>query len=163
MRDNPQADDLLKIAEVTFRQEILPHLPADKKYTALMIANAMRIAARQFGCDKNEAAAEIAALSELLGQPATGDGADVLLNLNKQFAAAIRSGAFASGVGYSIWYLALPKLKSSQAAVVQLTVPVLAIVAGMVFLNEQITLQLMVASTLILGAVLVFLLTKKHV
>ena len=78
-------------------------------------------------------------------------------------ALAVASGAFASGVGYSIWYLALPKLKSSQAAVVQLTVPVLAIVAGMVFLNEQITLQLMVASALILGAVLVFLLTKKHV
>nr|WP_193988703.1 DMT family transporter [Lelliottia steviae] len=78
-------------------------------------------------------------------------------------ALAVASGALASGVGYSIWYLALPKLKSSQAAVVQLTVPVLAIVAGMVFLNEQITLQLMVASALILGAVLVFLLTKKHV
>ncbi len=97
MRDNPQADDLLKIAEATFRQEILPHLPADKKYTALMIANAMRIAARQFGCDKNEAEAEIAALSELLGQSTTGDGPDALLNLNKQFAAAIRSGAFSSG------------------------------------------------------------------
>lgn len=78
-------------------------------------------------------------------------------------ALAVASGALASGVGYSIWYLALPKLKSSQAAVVQLTVPVLAIVAGMVFLNEQITLQLVVASALILGAVLVFLLTKKHV
>ncbi|MEH6361702.1 MAG: DUF6285 domain-containing protein [Amylibacter sp.] len=97
MRDNPQADDLLKIAEATFRQEILPYLPADKKYTALMIANAMRIATRQFECGENEAAAEIAALSELLGHSAADNDPDVLNNLNKQFATAIRSGAFASG------------------------------------------------------------------
>jgi len=97
MRDTPQADDLLKIAETTFRQEILPHLPADKKYTALMIANAMRIATRQFACDENEAAAEIAGLSALLGQSAVDNNPDALLNLNKRFASAIRSGAFASG------------------------------------------------------------------
>ncbi len=97
MRDNPQADDLLQIAETTFRQEILPLLPTDKKYTALMIANAMRIAARQFGCIESNTAVEIAALSELLGGPAVDDGLGALLNLNKQFAAAIRSGAFASG------------------------------------------------------------------
>ena len=97
MRDNPQADDLLKIAEATFRQEILPHLPADKKYTALMIANAMRIAARQFGGGENEAAAEIAVLSGLLDQSVVDNDLNVLKNLNKQFATAIRSGAFASG------------------------------------------------------------------
>lgn len=97
MRDNPQADDLLQIAEVTFRQEILPLLPADKKYTALMIANAMRIAARQFGCIENNTAVEISVLSELLGISTADDGPDALLNLNKQFAAAIRSGGFASG------------------------------------------------------------------
>ncbi len=96
MRDNPQADDLLKIAEATFREAILPHLPADKKYTALMIANAMRIAARQYGCDENEAEAEIAALSELLGQSVVDNDPDAIKNLNKQFAEAIRSGAFAS-------------------------------------------------------------------
>lgn len=97
MRDKPQADDLLKIAEATFKQEILPHLPADKKYTALMIANAMRIAARQFGDDKNNAVTEIALLSELLGKTSIEDNPDTLLSLNKQFAAAIRDGAFASG------------------------------------------------------------------
>ena len=97
MRDNPQADDLLQIAETTFRQEILPLLPTDKKYTALMIANAMRIAARQFGCIESNTAVEIAALSELLGGPTVDEGPGALLNLNKQFAEAIRSGAFASG------------------------------------------------------------------
>ncbi len=97
MRDNPQADDLLKIAEATFRQEILPLLPADKKYTALMIANAMRIAARQFGSTESETAVEIIALCDLLGRPVVDNGPDALLHLNKEFAAAIRAGAFASG------------------------------------------------------------------
>ena len=64
-------------------------------------------------------------------------------------------------MGYSIWYFALPKLKSSQAAVVQLTVLYLPI-AGMVFLDEQITTRLIIASALILGAVLVFLMAKKQ-
>lgn len=75
---------------------------------------------------------------------------------------AIASGALASGVGYSIWYVALPKLKSSQAGVVQLTVPVLATIAGVLFLDEQLTTRLIIASALILGAVLVFLMAKKR-
>lgn len=76
---------------------------------------------------------------------------------------AIASGSLASGVGYSIWYLVLPKLKSSQAGVVQLIVPVLATFAGVVFLNELLTMRLVIASALILGAVMVFLLAKRPV
>lgn len=75
---------------------------------------------------------------------------------------AIASGALASGLGYSIWYIALPRLKSSQAGVVQLTVPVLATLAGVVVLGEQLTARLVIASALILGAVLVFLMAKKR-
>ncbi len=73
---------------------------------------------------------------------------------------ACLSGAVASGIGYSIWYLALPLLKSSQAAVVQLCVPVIAAIAGMVLLAEALTLQFVIASAIILGAVLVFLTAK---
>ncbi|WP_341255470.1 DMT family transporter [uncultured Pseudoalteromonas sp.] len=75
---------------------------------------------------------------------------------------ACASGAIASGIGYSIWYTAMPKLKSTQAAVVQLCVPVLAAIAGVVFLSEQLTVQFIVASSVILGAVLVFTLNKKQ-
>jgi len=71
------------------------------------------------------------------------------------------SGAIASGVGYSIWYVAMPLLKSTQAAVVQLCVPVLAAFAGVIFLSEQLTLEFLIASSIILGAVLVFILNKK--
>ncbi|WP_201618322.1 DMT family transporter [Psychrobacter urativorans] len=74
---------------------------------------------------------------------------------------ACASGAIASGLGYSIWYMAMPLLKSTQAAVVQLCVPVLAAIAGVLFLSEQLTVQFIVASAVILGAVLVFILNKK--
>ena len=73
---------------------------------------------------------------------------------------ACASGAIASGIGYSIWYVAMPLLKSTQAAVVQLCVPVLATIAGMLFLSEQVTVEFIIASSLILGSVLVFILNK---
>ncbi|MCK8116109.1 DMT family transporter [Pseudoalteromonas sp. 2CM37A] len=73
---------------------------------------------------------------------------------------ACASGAIASGIGYSIWYVAMPLLKSTQAAVLQLCVPVLAAIAGMLFLSEQVTVEFIIASSLILGSVLVFILNK---
>jgi drug/metabolite transporter (DMT)-like permease len=66
---------------------------------------------------------------------------------------AIVSGALASGVGYAIWYSALPALKASAAATVQLSVPVLAAVGGILFLGEAMTLRLAVASIAVLGGI----------
>lgn len=74
---------------------------------------------------------------------------------------ACASGAIASGMGYSIWYTAMPLLKNTQAAIVQLCVPVIAAVLGVIFLSEQLTLPFIIASAVILGAVLVFTLNKK--
>ncbi|MEL0619443.1 DMT family transporter [Psychrobacter proteolyticus] len=74
---------------------------------------------------------------------------------------ACASGAIASGLGYSIWYTAMPLLKNTQAAIVQLCVPVIAALLGVIFLSEQLTVPFIVASTVILGAVLVFTLNKK--
>lgn len=74
---------------------------------------------------------------------------------------ACASGAVASGMGYSIWYMAMPLLKNTQAAVIQLCVPVLAALFGVLVLSEPITLTFIVASTVILSAVLVFMLNKK--
>ena len=74
---------------------------------------------------------------------------------------ACASGAVASGIGYSIWYMAMPLLKNTQAAVIQLCVPVLAALFGVLVLSEPITLTFIVASTVILSAVLVFMLNKK--
>ncbi|SNT69766.1 DMT family transporter [Psychrobacter sp. LV10R520-6] len=76
---------------------------------------------------------------------------------------ACLSGAVASGIGYSLWYVAMPLLKSTQAAVVQFCVPVLAAIAGMLFLSEPLTMRFIVASAVILGAVSIFVLNKKTV
>jgi len=66
---------------------------------------------------------------------------------------AVVSGAIASGVGYVIWYSALPQLKATAAATVQLSVPVLAAVGGMIFLKESVTLRLLLASVAVLGGI----------
>lgn len=66
---------------------------------------------------------------------------------------AMSSGALASGLGYSLWYRALPALSATRAAVIQLTVPVLAAFAGVVVLGESIRLRLALAGAMILGGV----------
>ena len=66
---------------------------------------------------------------------------------------AVASGALASGIGYAIWYAALPALRSTSAATVQLSVPVIAALGGSVFLAEPITLRLALASAAVLGGI----------
>ena len=66
---------------------------------------------------------------------------------------AIISGAIASGLGYVIWYSALPGLKATSAATVQLSVPVLAATGGILLLGESITLRYVLASVAVLGGV----------
>ncbi len=66
---------------------------------------------------------------------------------------AVLSGAIASGVGYVIWYSALPRLKAASAATVQLSVPVLAAAGGILFLGESITLRFCLASIAVLGGI----------
>lgn len=78
------------------------------------------------------------------------------------FCYAVSSGALASGIGYAIWYTALPALKATNAATVQLSVPVIAALGGIVFLGEPITLRLTLASTAILGGIALVVLTKQH-
>jgi drug/metabolite transporter (DMT)-like permease len=73
---------------------------------------------------------------------------------------AVSSGALASGMGYAIWYTALPDLKATNAATVQLTVPVIAALGGIAFLGETITLRLVLASVVILGGISLVILEK---
>jgi drug/metabolite transporter (DMT)-like permease len=74
---------------------------------------------------------------------------------------AIASGALASGIGYAIWYTALPALKASGAATVQLSVPVLAAAGGIVFLGEPITLRFAVASAAVLGGIALVIVERR--
>lgn len=76
---------------------------------------------------------------------------------------AITSGALTSGIGYAIWYTALPSLKATHAATVQLSVPVIAALGGIVFLGEGLTLRLILASIAILGGIALVIFERRQV
>lgn len=75
---------------------------------------------------------------------------------------AVTSGAIMSGLGYAIWYAVLPYLSASIAAVLQLLVPIIATVGGVIFANESITLHLIIATLSVLGGVLLVILARKR-
>ncbi|GGB90968.1 membrane protein [Marinobacterium zhoushanense] len=66
---------------------------------------------------------------------------------------AVASGALASALGYWIWYTALPHLSATNAATVQLSAPVIAAIAGVLLLDEVLSLRLLLASAAILGGI----------
>ena len=79
-----------------------------------------------------------------------------LTGLNASFSGvfyAFISGALTSGVGYVVWYAALRGLTVTQAATIQLLVPIIATIGGVIFLSEIISLRLVLSSVLILGGV----------
>ncbi|MFZ1814632.1 MAG: DMT family transporter [Rhizobiaceae bacterium] len=75
-------------------------------------------------------------------------------------ALAFISGAITSGLGYALWYRVLRSLTGTQAAIVQLTVPVIAGIGGTLALSEAWTLRFVIASALILGGVAIAILAK---
>jgi drug/metabolite transporter (DMT)-like permease len=81
---------------------------------------------------------------------------------NKGILLAIASGAVMSGLGYAIWYSVLPSLTLTQAAILKLTVPIIAAVGGVLFSNEVITIKLISSSILVLGGVLVVTVGRRY-
>lgn len=73
---------------------------------------------------------------------------------------AVAAGAVTSGLGYTIWYTALKDLTATSAATVQLSVPVITATGGILFLGENLTLRLVVASSTILGGIALAILEK---
>lgn len=92
-------------------------------------------------------------LSAMTYQGASLDSAGLLY--------ALASGALASGIGYAIWYTALPALRAVNAATVQLSVPVIAALGGIIFLGEAVTLRFVLASIAILGGIALVILQKQ--
>ena len=74
---------------------------------------------------------------------------------------AILSGAVASGMGYTVWYMTVKRLSTLQASVVQLLVPVIAAVGGVIFAQESISMRLVLSSIAILGGILFVLLGQR--
>ena len=87
------------------------------------------------------------ALVLVLALPGTraADGAGLAL--------AVASGALASGAGYALWYAALPSLRATTAGIVQLGVPVIAAVGGVLLLAEPLTLRLVLSALAVLGGI----------
>ena len=75
---------------------------------------------------------------------------------------AIASGAITSGMGYALWYKVLPQLTATRASIVQLTVPVVAGIGGLIFLSEPLTFRFVLASALILGGVAISIVLKAN-
>jgi drug/metabolite transporter (DMT)-like permease len=73
---------------------------------------------------------------------------------------AVVSGAVTSGLGYAIWYSALPMLKATTAATVQLSVPVIAAIGGVLLLSEPLSWRLLIASIAVLGGIAMVVLQK---
>jgi drug/metabolite transporter (DMT)-like permease len=91
----------------------------------------------------------LAALAALIAPGAHLSAAGVAL--------AATSGALASGGGYAVWYAALPGLSATRAGTIQLAVPVLAALAGVLILGERVSLRLVLSAAAILGGVAVAL------
>ena len=74
---------------------------------------------------------------------------------------AVVSGAVTSGLGYVLWYAALPALRATSAATIQLSVPAIAAIGGAVLLAEPITARLLLSSVAILGGIALTIHRKK--
>ena len=85
--------------------------------------------------------------------PASPEGATDTTALG--LSPAILSGTVTSAMGYALWYSVLPRLTASVAGVGQLTVPVIAVLGGIVILGEAVTISFVIASVLVLGGVAV--------
>ena len=66
---------------------------------------------------------------------------------------AVLSGALTSGIGYVVWYSVVPKLTATNAAIIQLSVPVLAAIGGAIFLGEMLTARLIISALIILSGI----------
>jgi drug/metabolite transporter (DMT)-like permease len=74
---------------------------------------------------------------------------------------AVISGIVTSGLGYVLWYKVLHSLTTTQASALQLTVPIIAALGGVIFLSEQVSVRLIIASVLILGGVALSIVKRK--
>lgn len=73
---------------------------------------------------------------------------------------AIIAGALTSGLGYAMWYQILPQIPTTIGAIAQLSVPVIAVIAGVILLDEPLTGRMLGAGLLVLGGIAISLLRK---
>ena len=100
MTDRPNGAELLKIAREALTRDLVSELPEGKRYLALMVANAMAIAARELELGDGADWSELTSLRMLFEEPGADTSEDVrdrLEALNQRLCAAIRAGTFGGG------------------------------------------------------------------
>ncbi len=74
---------------------------------------------------------------------------------------ALASGVLASGAGYAVWYSVVGRMSAQTAATLQLSVPVLAALVGVLLLDEPLSLRLILASLIVLGGIALALTARR--
>ncbi|SNS19248.1 DMT family transporter [Tropicimonas sediminicola] len=142
-------------------------------HAALMLAAALgwgiySLAGAKAGAPLPATAANFAlatpiALALMLAAPLFEAGGDPAAELTAAgVGLAVVSGVVTSGLGYALWYMLLPRLAPTVAALAQLSVPVIAMAGGMLFLGETLTLRFVLAATLVLGGIAVGVLVPRR-
>ncbi|MDC0932433.1 DMT family transporter [Arcobacteraceae bacterium] len=75
---------------------------------------------------------------------------------------AIISGSITSAIGYIIWYQILPNIKIVTASVIQLFVPIIAIILSVIFLDEALSMDLFLSTILVLSGIILTIYSKKQ-
>ncbi|PCJ59569.1 MAG: hypothetical protein COA65_05765 [Rhodospirillaceae bacterium] len=99
MQDRPTTSELLKAARDAFVQDLLPEITGEKRYVALMVANALAILGRDLESDAAFLQKEYKRLQGLLDVSLSetedlGGLRAKVETLNRQLVAQIRAGAF---------------------------------------------------------------------
>jgi hypothetical protein len=100
MTDRPDAAELLKVARELLMRDLVSELPESERYLALMIANAMAIAARELELGDGADRAELTSLRMLFedsGPDTSEEVGDRLEAWNRRLCAEIRAGKFSGG------------------------------------------------------------------
>lgn len=74
---------------------------------------------------------------------------------------AIFSGAITSAIGYIVWYSVLPHIKIITASVIQLFVPIIAIIISILFLDELLSINLILSTLLVISGISITILSKQ--
>lgn len=116
MRDRPQGHELLAIAAKTFREQLLPALPEERRYVALMVLNAMSIAERQQAIGEGPLNDECDLLEVVLDHtPQAAELHARAQELNREFARRVRAGQADSdeSLRHVLWALTLQRVRES--------------------------------------------------
>jgi len=70
------------------------------------------------------------------------------------------SGSITSALGYIIWYQILPKVNIITASVVQLIVPIIAILLSILFLDESFSFDLFISTVMVICGICLIIFSK---